>query len=248
MPEPQKVVHLTSAQRRRKKFKHPLLDSIPPLLTTECLDQLLSDYFETSKNDTRHIEIGQELVASYFRLLRSVVARFLYHWPVSRRFLDEMVSTGAEVITEVIATLKLEQLQEEDRFKSLGGLIESSIRYGIEDTINNLRGVAPATRRTNHSREREGRLPVYGTIETNLMGEDIRDSQVYTDFDSLVFEIRDTLKEIAKTDIEAQILMAENWSLSNAEMAEKLGVSYPWLTEIKRTLRERYNRLEEQSS
>jgi hypothetical protein len=243
MPEPQKVVHLTSAQRRRKNFKHLLLDSMPPLLTAECFDQLVSGYFETSKNDSRHIEIGRELVTSYFRLLRSVVARFLYHWPVSRRFLDEMVSTGAEVITEVIATLKPEQLQGEDRFKSLGGLIESSIRYSIEDTINDLRGVAPATRRTNHSREREGRPPVYGTIETNLMGEEVKDSQVYTDFNSLAFEIRDALKEIAKTDIEAQLLMPENWRLSNTEMAEKLGVSYPWLTEVKRTLRERYDKL-----
>jgi myo-inositol-1-phosphate synthase len=108
--------------------------------------------------------------------------------------------------------------------------------------------VAPATRRTNHSREREGRLPVYGTVETNLMGEDVRDSQVYTDFDSLAFEIRDALKEIAKTDIEAQILMAENWSLSNAEIAEKLGVSYVWIAVVKARLRERYNRLEKRTS
>lgn len=244
MPEPQKVVHLTAAQRKRKKFKHPLLDDVPCLLTPEQFDELLSAYFGADKDDARHSEARQELIVSYFRLLRSVVARFLYHWPISRRFLDEMVSKGAEVITKTIANLEPNQLYGGDDFNALGGLIESSIRYGIEDTINKLRGVVPASRRTNHYRERAGKSPVYGSIEADLMSEEVQNSQTYTDIDTTIFEVQDSLREIAKTDIEVQVLKQENWQLSDAELAKKLGRTERGILWIRTKLRERYNKLE----
>lgn len=244
MPEPQKVVHLTSAQRRRKRFKHPLLDDAPRPLSTECLDQLLSEYFETAKVRIRRIEIGQELVVNYFCLLGGVVARYLYHWPVSRRFLNEMVSTGAETITRIIADLSAEKLHEGDWFMSLGGLIESWIRFDIEDTINKFRGVAPASRGTNKNQERGGLKPIYGTVETDLASETVKNSQGYEDMGCLTFEIQDTLRAVAKTDVERQVLSAENWGLSNAELAEKLGRSERGILGIRARLHERYAKLE----
>jgi hypothetical protein len=243
MPEPQKVVHLTSAQRRRKKFKHPLMTDAPRPLNAECLDQLLLEYFGLTENSGRWIEIGQKLVVNYFCLLGGVIARYLYHWPVSRRFLDEMVSTGAETVTRIIADLKSEKLCEGDWFISLGGLIESRIRFDIEDTINKFRGVVPASRGTNKNQERGGQRPIYGTAETSLTSEKVKNSHRYEDLGCLTLEIQDTLRAVAKTDIEMQVLSIESWRLSNAELAKKLGRTERRILEIRSCLRERYDRL-----
>jgi hypothetical protein len=248
MPEPQKVVHLTAAQKRRKCFQHPLIDNIPPLLTAEYLDQLLAVYFATDKNSVKHATFKQELIVNYFRLLASVVARYLYHWPVSRRFLDEMISTGAETITRIITTLQPDRLIEGDWFRSLGGLIEGWLRFDIEDSINQLRGIAPAPRSTNHDQEKAGKRPIYGNVETNLLSEEIKNSQAYTDIDPVILEVKDTLRRIAQTDYEVQILLDENWGLSNAEVAEKLGKTPRWISTVRKRLRERYDELEKRTS
>lgn len=246
MPESQKMVHLTPVQRRRKKFKHPLIDNVPEALTEDYLDQLLSAYFETAKVRIYHAEIAQELVVNYFRLLRSVVARFLYHWPVSRRFLDEMVSTGVETIVTIIADLEPTQL-EEDRYRSLGGLIEGKLRFAIETIINKFRGVAPAPRSTNHERERAGERPIYGTIEFGLSSDAVKDLRTYMDTTPLILEVKDLLGKIVKTDFEEQILLSENWDLSNAELAEKLGKGRRWVSEIRNRLHKRYEELEKRT-
>ena len=183
MPEPQKMVHLTAAQKRRKHFQHPLIDNVPPLLTTEYLNQLLTTYFSTTKNSDNHTKVKQELIVNYFRLLASVIARYLYHWPVSRRFLDEMVSTGAETITRIVTELDSDRLTKGDWFMSLGGLIEGWLRFDIEDTINKLRGIAPAPRSTNQDKERAGESPIYGTVVTNLMSEEVKNCQESTDIE-----------------------------------------------------------------
>lgn len=243
MPEPQKVVHLTAAQMQRKRFRHPLMDNPPLLLTAEHLNQLLTTYFETDKDSDRHVETRQELIINYFRLLGSVVARYLYHWPVSRRFLDEMVSTGVETITSIITSLTPGRLTSGDQFRSLGGLIEGRLRYAIEDTINELRGIAPAPRTTNRDKERAGGTPVYGTVEADLTSDEVKNSQAYVDDASLVFELKDALNKIAETTFEKQILMGENWGLSSVDVAKRLNTSPQWVAKVRSRLCERYTKL-----
>jgi hypothetical protein len=241
MAEAQKMVHLTPVQRRRKRFHHPLTEG-------ENLNHLLLEYFTIDEDSERRVEIGQELIMNYFCLLRSIVARYLFHWPVSRRFLDEMVSTGVVTITRIITELKPEQLDEEDRFKSLGGLIEWSIRLNIETIINDFRGIVPASRRTNHRREQEGKKPFYGNVEANLTGEKIKNSHEYVDFEPFIFEVRDALKKIAKTDLEEKILAPENWGLSHLELGKKIGKGARWVLAVRKRLRERYRKLGEKNA
>jgi hypothetical protein len=243
MPEPQKMVHLTPAQRRRKKFNHPLMDDAPRPLGETHLNQLLLSYFETDRDSESYLEIRQTLVINYFRLLGGAISRYLYYWPVSRRLLDEMVSTGVESIIRIITELKPERLQEGCWFKSLGGLIDRYIRRDIEITINNFRGIVPAPHRTNCRREQGGNAAIHGSIETNLASEEVKNSQEYEDIDPIIFEVRDTLKKIAKTDFEKQILMDENWGLSDGELATKLGRGRTWILKVRRRLRERYDKL-----
>lgn len=245
MAEPQKMVHLTPAQRKRKKFNHTLTDKIAPQLSKELLDNLLLVYFNTDIGTSENTEVRHRLISNYLRLLRSTVARYLYHWPVSRRFLDEMVSTGAEAIIKVIDNLEPEQLDSEDAYRSLGGLVENAIRHNIETIINKLRGIAPASERTNRRRERRNKRPIYGNIETGLASEDVKNSREYVDIDPFIFELEDTIIALAKTEIERQVLAKENWGLSNAELSKKLGKSQRWVLAVRNRLRERYIKLGE---
>jgi hypothetical protein len=223
-----------------------LINNAPPPLTEECLDQLLVEYFETAKEDSRHIEIGQELISNYLCLLRSTVARYLYHWPVSRRFLDEMISTGAEAIAQIIVKLHPAQLKKDiSNFQALGGLVENAIRHDIETTINNFRGIAPASERTNRGREMQNQKPIYGNIETGLANENVTDTCEYRDIESFIFETEDAIETIAETEFERQVLARENWGLSNAELGKKLDKSSRWVFTVRNRLRKRYQKLGE---
>lgn len=245
MAEPQKMVHLTPWQRRRKWINHPLTDKAPPVLTEKRLNQLLLDYFETDEEGEFHIEIGKELIASHLRLLRYTVAQYLYYWPITRRFFNEMISSGTEAIAKIIVKLKPEQLKKENNFKSLGGLIENAIRQSIETTINNLRGIAPASERTNRDRESKDKEPIYGNVETDLTSDDIKDSKTYNDLGSLIFEVKDAIEVIARTQFEKQILAQENWGLSNIELGKKLNTSPQHVGRVKSHLYASYKELGE---
>jgi len=242
MAEAQKMVHLTPAQRGQKRFSHPLTGNAPRPMTEEQLNPLLLAYFDTIEGSELHAEIGGKLMVNYLRMLGSMTGRYLYHWPVTRRFLDEMISAGAEAITKVIVKLRPEHLEDRDKFRTLGHLIESSIRKSIETIINDFRGVAPMDDRVNRGREAKNQKPIYGTVKTDL-GEDVKNSQRYNDTGLFILEMEDAIEKIARTETERQILAKGNWGLSNAELGRKLGMSERWMFETRGQLYERYMKL-----
>jgi len=239
MVEPQKMVHLTPAQIRRKKFNHPLTENASPPLTEEQLDSLLLIYFKLDSADKRYIEIRNSLVVNYFSLLNYIVARYLFHWPVTRRFLDEMISAGVEAIIKVITKLKPAQLEE----RNLVCWVEGAIRFGIETIVNDLRGIAPASRSTNFDRERVNKKPIYGDVVANLSSEWVKSVAMYYDAGLRIFEAGDAVEIIAHTKFERQVLAQENWSLTNAELGEKLNASSQHIGRVRKCLRDRYMKL-----
>ncbi len=242
MPEPQKMVHLTPAQRRRKKFSHPLTDDAPRQLTEDQLTDLLVAHFNPwSEGEKR--DVDQELMCSFFRLLRSTVARYNYHWVVCRRFIPEMVSSGCEAIVDVILELRPEQFEDGDNLKTLGGLIESKIRHSIETTINNLRGVLPASERTNRSLESQDKSPIYGSVEVDLFSSHTRDLDGYNDSGFFAVDMADAIETIAKSPFEKVVLANENWGLTNIELGSKLATSPQHVGRVRASLRHRYLKL-----
>ncbi len=241
MPEALKMVHLTPAHRRHKKFYHPLIDKAPPHLTDKKLKQLLSNYFHPGTIDAARFEIADVLIVNYFRLLGGTVARYLHYWPITCRFLDEMVSSGTEAITKVIIGLTPKKLEERD----LGSWVEGAIRFSIETTINDLRGIVAASRSTNFDREREQRKPIYGNVEAALTSDRAQASKQYEDLSFIIFEIEDAFEVIARSDLEKRILAQENWGLSHVELGRKLCVSPEYVGRLRHCLRDRYNKLGE---
>lgn len=243
MPEPKKMVHLTPVQRRRRKFNHPLTDNATEPLTEEELGLLIVAYF--GKSLTWRMRASERIVLNCMRLLRSTVARYLNHWTVCRRFMPEMVSTGAEAVVKVVGKLPRHLLDAEDQSRVIGGLVECAVRHAIESEINRLRGVANASERTNWNREKARENPVYGTIEADLQAPIVQDIAVHGDIDIFTFELEDALEGITTTGLEGLILEKENWGLSNVEVGKRVGVSPQHVGRVRNYLLERYKKLGE---
>ena len=247
------MVHLTAVQRKRKKFNHPLIDNVGFYLSEKELEETLSSYLEAVEGSELHIETGQKLMGNYFRLLRGIVARYLYHWTVSRRLLDEMVSAGAEAIVKTVIKLKAERPDKKSSFKSVNHYMDNAIRHSIETIINDFRGLAPASERTNRAREARNLRPIYGTVACSLvaLGKGARtmnqdsDPTQHTDINPFITELEDAVEKIAETDLEKEVLSCENWGLSNSELGEKIGRSARWVLAVRNRLREQYNKLGE---
>lgn len=244
MSEPQKMVHLTPAQRYRKKFSHPLTDAAPPQLSEAELRVALAMYLNPPRI-MAGLMAKEKLMVSFFRLLRSTVARYNYHWIVCRRFIPEMVSAGNEAIVDTILKLTPEQVRGDNKSQALGGLIESAIRHSVETTINDLRGVLPASERTNRSRESDDRRPIYGSIEINLTNPRVKNLKAYLDPSLFRIDVEDAIAVIAKSSIEKAVCARSNWGLSNREIAKKLNISPQHVGRVRTTLRQRYQELGE---
>lgn len=244
MSEPQKMVHLTPVQRYRRKFSHPLTDSAPPQLSEGVLRTVLAIYLNPPQI-TAGLVAKEKLMVSFFRLLRSTVARYNYHWVVCRRFIPEMVSAGSEAIVDTILKLTPEQVKGDNKTQAIGGLIEGAIRHSIETTINDLRGVLPASERTNRSRESDDRRPIYGSIEADLASNHVKNLQAYLDPNFLLIEMRDAIMVIAKSPIEKAVCAYSNWGLSNRAIAKKINISPQHVGRVRTILRQRYQELGE---
>jgi len=226
-----KVVHLTKAQRRKKKFSHPLLNDAPPALIGEQLEIVLEQYFVGNE------EAREELILGHFRYLRSLVARYLYYWPITRPFLDEMVSVGLETIVVAVNNLKQSDLDGSDSYSFLKHL-RGRLIGKIEGEINDLRAVASASRRRNQILEKGGVEAIYRVNEADLT--DVKNACGRFDNEFTFFEIRDVLKATVKNDKEKRIIAEENWGLSNKEIAQKCEISERQVRRVRLNLLKRY--------
>lgn len=118
------VIRLLPDQNRYKDFSHPLLDEAEKYRLTE-------KQFKTATKKEQQL--------SFLWVVRQVVGRYLYHWPISKIWLDEMCSTGMEVICEI------EDLTN-DR------AIMNKLQDAIDRTLNNARSLVRASLSTNKSR------------------------------------------------------------------------------------------------
>ena len=184
-------------------------------------------------------------MVSFFRLLRSTVARYNYHWVVCRRFIPEMVSAGGEAIVHTILKLTPEQVKDDNKSQALGGLIEGAIRHSIETTINDLRGVLPASERTNRSRESDDQRPIYGSIEADLASNHVKNLKAYLDPSFVRTDILDAIEAIARSPVEKAVCAPSSWGLSNREVSKRLGISPQHVGRVRTTLRLRYQELGE---
>jgi hypothetical protein len=155
-----------------------------------------------------------------------------------------MVSAGSEAIVKAVDNkLTPERFEDGDRRRVLGGIAESAIRHSIETIINNLRGVMPASERTNRTMEMKKLPPIYGNTETDLQATSVRELSQSQDEDIVAFEVMDAIRTLADTNLETKILRRSNWGLTNTQVGHKVGASPQHVGRVRSYLRKRYMEL-----
>jgi len=190
------IIRLTSQHRNQLSFNHVLLDG-----ATRVDNAALAGMIElfVASRDKR---FRDDLTLANLNLVKWVVGRYLYHWPETKPFEDDMVSEGLLALCEAV-----DGLDEIIEPKILQAIIVTKVKKGIEIYLNNNRTLIRASIATNYRRQRDGQELEYvytDTLEERLVQGRLDDSQLYVDLkDSL-----DQLREIDKETFIDRVLAA----------------------------------------
>jgi DNA-directed RNA polymerase specialized sigma subunit len=204
------MVKLRPDQQRVRSFKHDLLDTASkPLKNVDLLVEQAIAGNEYARD---------ALIVGHLSMLRHTIGRYLYHWPVTRRFKDDMVSAGLLVMTRAIVNLKLDTLANQ----TLGQYLLNNICAAVEDEVARLRGICPRGPSTNRRYAQQGHDPFYGDVETDV----IENAQVYIEPGFEEFDVLDVIEKLKQeTGVCTQLLDKELWGLTDIEIATRLNVS-----------------------
>jgi len=141
------VIRLLPSQIQSKEFGHPLLDK--------------ADTYKLTEGQFK-VATRQEQQLSLIWVVRRVVGRYLYHWPTSEIWLDEMCSAALVGLCEI-----------KDLTDKKGTV--NKLQDVIEQTLNNHRALIRASLSTNKNRSANNKDLEY--IETtslhNVAAEDM---------------------------------------------------------------------------
>jgi hypothetical protein len=132
------VVRLLPGQTKFQEFEHELLDG--------------ADDYKLSDEDFKRAGRDEKILALMW-LVRRLVGRYLYHWPITEHLIDEMASAGLEGLCE------FEDLDDQTS-------LMDHIEYRIDQTINNHRSIVRASFQTNRNRAAAGDDLEYAETET----------------------------------------------------------------------------------
>jgi len=225
-------VRLLPNNMRVRPFDHPVTNAPGPPLTPDEERILLEEHFNGNK------EARDKLILGYLGLLRNLVGRYLYHWPVTRRFTEEMVSEGLVALTVAIDGFPPEALGEIE----LRLTVKDKIRHGIESFLSNFRGIVPAPFTVNRDRVADGKRPIYGHVTAGL--NSVAESACYEDGNAVKVDVVDTVDAIRQeTNIKYKILDEKYWGCPAAEVAKELGVHASTVWRYRRELLDEYKQL-----
>lgn len=222
------MVKLRASQQSVRPFRHELLDNAvaPEPGDVELLigPALVGDR-----------EARDKLILVHLAMLRHTIGRYLYHWPITRRFIDDMVSAGLLAMTRAVGNLTPSKLTGQ----TIGQYLLNNICKHVEDEIAKLRGICPPSSATNWRYVQQGRDPFYGDIEPAS-----EDTQAYMEPGFEEFDVKDGLEQLkSEAGIAAQLLDEALWGLSSREIAERLGVNKRAVERSRAELLKRYHEL-----
>jgi hypothetical protein len=207
---------------------------LPKPLLKEQVDALVAKVLEGD------VEARNELILAHLSMLSHTVGRYLYNWPLTRRFLDEMVSAGVLGMTQAVTGLTEEMLEE----KTVGVVMLGYIRKHIEEEVARLRGIAPASVRTNQRRVAEGLEPIFGEAVSDYTSQNVEDSHYYVEEGFEMFDVLEAVNqlkgEFSKIDA---IFDKKYWGLSDDELAAITGVKRRMVCWYRAELLQRYREI-----
>lgn len=209
------MVRLTPSQLRCRPVEHPLFDGIAGPFGDEELSELVPLAIEGDEH------ARNELVVGHLSMLRHTVGRYLYHWPLTRRFLDEMVSAGVYGMIHALQILNEESLED----KTIGTYLLQHIYKHIESEVGALRGIAPAPVRTNQKRVQEGLEPIFGDVVGEAASTPFLSSYSYIEPGFEEFDVLEAIEQLRDEFEQLDIIFdCENWGKTNRELSDLTGV------------------------
>ena len=208
------LVHLTSQQTKRRRFRHPLLDSTEDI-DAEVLAKQIEFYIATRSKQAK-----DDLIMGNLILVKWVVGRYLYHWPETRPYDDDMVSEGFTAVTTIVS-----ELDEVVPPHELRAMMVARIKWKIEEWLNNNRSIVRASLRTNWNRLSEGRELEYVNsvpLDENLLPGELDENLTCVD----VLDSLDALDAIDKEEfIDVVLLMLERYpQILESEIPDRIRV------------------------
>jgi len=221
------LIQLIPTQTACMSFDHPAYEGCRKYGLAD-LDMLAEARFAGAE--------PEQLILALRSISRYIVGRFLYHWPISRRFRDEMVGEAMLALTILVNNLTREELES----RPVAQVAAIRVRHRIEVMLNSMQSVSAPSIRTQENRQSAGLDPIYLRIERNPLPEDkaAPDSETTK---------HDVLEAVAKLrtdcDISVAILDPINWGLTDTELAEKLGIYRMRVTRRRENLLFQYREL-----
>lgn len=140
-----KIIRLSRGQTKWSAVNNPLFDH--KKVRTDEENETLVKAFALTRSE----ELREELIFSNLHLVEHTVGRYLYNWPETQRWKEEMVSVGLETLIRQVDKITGEH---PDRFR---GRTVIHIKNYIEMHLNDLRTQVSASLTTNYRRVREGK-------------------------------------------------------------------------------------------
>jgi hypothetical protein len=144
--------------------------------------------------ETRNKQATDDLILGHMYLVKWLAGRYLYHWPETRRFEDDMVAEGLLAITAVTNRIVIGMTLPNYR-----GLLVTTIKQYIEDYINDNRSLVRATRIINQRRVESGQPAEYATV---ISYHDNEVAATCWDDALATIDIWDTVEFVQETDKE----------------------------------------------
>lgn len=218
-------VRLSSKQLRVKKFNHPMFNGVKSF-TAEELDDLKEALLLGGPSNT--------LIMALRSQVRWTIGRYLWHWPITRPFLDEMVGEGMLAVVMMCKGLTRDMFPEGMTIQKLGS---SRIRGRIERMINDLQSISAPGLRTQAERVERGEEPVYLEASREPLHEDKEAN--YREVEK--FDMLESLEKLREDcSMASAILDPDNWGLSDEELAGKLGLGRSHITKRRNVLLKQY--------
>lgn len=195
------IIRLTSNQRKQASFDHPLL-SAATKMDSKAMAGLIKFAAET-----RNKQAFDDLILANLTLIKWIVGRYLYNWPETRRFEDDIASEGLVAVTQVVG-----QLDRVITPAELKAIIITKAKLNIETFLNDNRSLIGASLRTNYNRLEADEPVEYVTTvsfdDNNLSATRQDDALAFVDLWDTVEFVQETDKE---TFIDHVMAIMENY-------------------------------------
>lgn len=138
-----RVVKLSKTQNQVTWVNNPVFNSAT-ILSDEENTKLLNRFLEDPT-------LQDEAVFANLHLVRHTVGRYLFHWPETRRFEDDMISTGMMALIQLLLKVKRHEI---GYFRAKAVI---HIKGEIEQFLNKNQSNVTASHMTNYRRLSQGK-------------------------------------------------------------------------------------------